>query len=276
MCDDGMDPFASLHELCHISSSQQHHMIRCPFAGDKFLSGIPVSSNMPALGFSATEMIEINLGSNSPHAVNNNNVSHSDSIIFRIQDGSPPKKLKIVDKDLCFDSPQPCLGCEAAKTLERVAISIQKLLSTSKRDANLALEGSRRLNFDGASPSNLFNLLEGDGSSKRKLNETLESPIEAVNEDTAVKKSNGGPSGENSCGKGKGLGEKRALPVSLFRHLNAQGVQEVSTRRSCDDKKKSMALFDVLRELAKEYSFDPSLVKMSALEAAKRGGITFP
>ncbi|WCJ23039.1 hypothetical protein M5689_005086 [Euphorbia peplus] len=83
---------------------------------------------------------------------------------------------------------------------------------------------------------------------------------------------------ENSCGKRKDLGgEKRALPVSLLRnHLSAPEDRVERTRRLRDDTKKSMAVFDVLSEISEEYSSDPSLAKLSALEAAKRGGISFP
>ncbi|XP_065849078.1 uncharacterized protein [Euphorbia lathyris] len=406
-----VDPFASLEQLCHVSSSQEEQLSNSRFAGepeDEFFSdydpgGIAVAStgiemislpdspnekeydvfHTPAeefslsfsqeqqqknvavdpaveavagdgtmddsravdlgkntdLGFSAevevTERIAIDSGAKSSpgrNRLNHNKVIHFESMNFRVKEGevnaidsygkTPANKLKIMDKNLDRNSPEPCLASNAAKTLERVVKSIEKLKSPSKNskklDQNVVSDSSRnipgtrtsnflqtakKLSIEGASLRNCLNSrqnhqnenvnaldkeFQGDGSAKRKLDETLESEIEenvavsGVNLDSIydmdklrnVRPSsensfrNVRPCSENSSGKRKSFGGKRVLPVSLLGNISNAQEQVVS--------KKEITVLDVLRELAKEHTFDHSLAKLSALEAAKRGGMNFP
>ncbi|WCJ25780.1 hypothetical protein M5689_007640 [Euphorbia peplus] len=303
-----------------------------------------------------TETIEIDSGSLSSPGVNQlngNEVIYSDSVDFG---ESPSKKLKIVEGNSDWRTPELNLGSQAARTIERLTKCIEKLISPSS-----FLHTDNKLSFKGDSPrvNGTDKEFQGDGSDKRELEfhyEALESRmgengavlgvdeerveegdteeieeesevednevVSAVNVDMIVVEyeadkieddetdglltgneiqsgvnSHGryenqvtrsiddidkfryvrpSPTGENASGKIKDSGVKRALPVSLLRiNSNVQGDSVangvVSTR---DDKK--MTIIDVLREVATKYNFDPSLAKMSALEAAKKGGMTFP
>ncbi|CAK7356273.1 unnamed protein product [Dovyalis caffra] len=85
--------------------------------------------------------------------------------------------------------------------------------------------------------------------------------------------------GPNICGKEDGVREKRVLPASVQGRKENAGAREAehdSVLSEMAGMGLQITLLDVLKILAEGEHYDPSLEKLSILEAAKIGGMTFP
>lgn len=225
------------------------------------------------------------------------------------------KRAKRLNKNLGLGSPRSSLVRETERRRENLGYSVEKLGSEGGGGSNSCLKspqneqvGEMVIEVNGGGRE-----CSGESSAKRKLEfstEVIEYEFEGndttlrfVDDGVDEREANGfcntreehsarkgtddlekfryvGPNvGTNACGKEDGVREKRVLPASVPGRKENAGAGEaehdtVLSEMTCMDLQ--ITLLDVLKILAEEERYDPSLEKLSILEAAKIGGMTFP
>jgi len=225
------------------------------------------------------------------------------------------KRAKRLNKNLGLGSPRSSLVRETERRRENLGYSVEKLGSEGGGGPNSCLKspqneqvGEMVIEVNGRGSE-----CSGESSAKRKLEfstEVIEYEFEGndatlrfVDDGVDEREANGfcntreehsarkstddlekfryvGPNvGTNACGKEDDVREKRVLPASVPGRKENAGAGEaehdtVLFEMTCMDLQ--ITLLDVLKILAEEERYDPSLEKLSILEAAKIGGMTFP
>ncbi|KAG6788710.1 hypothetical protein POTOM_004787 [Populus tomentosa] len=217
------------------------------------------------------------------------------------------KRAKRLNKNLGLGSPRSSLVRETERRRENLGYSVEKLGSEGGGGSNSCLKspqneqvGEMVIEVNGGGRE-----CSGESSAKRKLefstegNDTTLRFVDGVDEreanvfcntreehsarkgtDDLEKFRYVGPNvGTNACGKEDDVREKRVLPASVPGRKENAGPGEaehdtVLSEMTCMDLQ--ITLLDVLKILAEEERYDPILEKLSILEAAKIGGMTFP
>lgn len=225
------------------------------------------------------------------------------------------KRSKPLDKNSVLGIPSSSLVSDMERIREDLGDYVEKLGSEGGNDSNHGLKspqneqvGEMVIEVNGRGSE-----CSGESSAKRKLEfstEVIEYEFEGndatlrfVDDGVDEREANGfcntreehsarkstddlekfryvGPNvGTNACGKEDDVREKRVLPASVPGRKENAGAGEaehdtVLFEMTCMDLQ--ITLLDVLKILAEEERYDPSLEKLSILEAAKIGGMTFP
>lgn len=215
------------------------------------------------------------------------------------------KRAKRLNKNLGLGSPRSSLVRETERR-ENLGYSVEKLGSEEGGGSNSCLKSpqNEQVGEMVIEVSNSDRECSGGSSAKRKLQfstEVIESEFEET--DAALRFVDGGEEREantreehsarksiddldkfryvgpaNVYGKDD-VTEKRVLPASVQGRKENAGAGKaehvtVLSEMTCMDLE--ITLLDVLKMLAENEHYDPSLEKLSILDAAKIGGMTFP
>uniref|UniRef100_A0A6N2N9K5 Uncharacterized protein n=1 Tax=Salix viminalis TaxID=40686 RepID=A0A6N2N9K5_SALVM len=216
------------------------------------------------------------------------------------------KRSKPLDKKSVLGIPNSSLVSDIERRREDLGDSVEKLCSEGGNDSNRGLKSlqNEQVGEMVIEVNNSDRECGGESSAKRKLQfstELIESEFEETDaalrfvdgveereantrEEHSARKSiddldkfrYAGPA--NVCGEDD-VTEKRVLPASVHGRKGDEGSGKAEhdtffSEMTCMDLQ--ITLLDVLKILAENEHYDPSLEKLSILDAAKIGGMTFP
>ncbi|KAF9685456.1 hypothetical protein SADUNF_Sadunf03G0056400 [Salix dunnii] len=216
------------------------------------------------------------------------------------------KRSKPLDKKSVLGIPNSSLGSDIERRREDLGDSVEKLCSEGGNDSNRGLKSlqNEQVGEMVIEVSNSDRECGGESSAKRKLQfstELIESEFEETDEALrfidGVEEREANTREEHSARKSlddldkfryagpanvygeDDVTDKRVLPASVHGRKGNEGSgkgehDSVFSEMTCMDLQ--ITLLDVLKILAENEHSDPSLGKLSILDAAKIGGMTFP
>ncbi|KAF9689751.1 hypothetical protein SADUNF_Sadunf01G0124800 [Salix dunnii] len=201
-----------------------------------------------------------------------------DERLLKTVDAIPAKskRAKRLNTNPSLGSPRSSLVSETERRRENFGYSVEKLGSEGGGCSNRCLKspqneqvGEMLIEVNSSARE-----CSGESSAKRKLELFTENKMDDLEKLSYV-----GPSvGTNACGKEEDVREKRVLPASVpGRKENAgSGEAEHDIVLSDDLYGSSDHTIRCVGDTSEEEQYDPSLEKLSILEAAEIGEMTFP